>query len=151
MIFYKINNFYETVKKVQEAQQTNARILLLRYDMNQGCGAQKVPDTNGPGQCCGCGYRCGWRRADSSPEDRENLCAPVAEGGTDYAKGNRLCHVDGRKTIPRFRFIGNFISSFLTKIASGYRSIDDCRTGRTAISKRAPQADYTGNFNSETE
>lgn len=129
-----------TVGKVREAQRADPRIILLLHEENQGCGGAKCT-----------GYK--WARDNNvdvaiavdgdgqmDPEDMERLCAPVAADETDYAKGNRLFHADACSVIPKFRFVGNFISSFLTKIASGYWSITDCQTGYTAISKRALHA-----------
>ncbi|MFC6719943.1 glycosyltransferase family 2 protein [Halovalidus salilacus] len=48
------------------------------------------------------------------------LLDPIVEDEADYAKGNRLLYKEYRSDMPRFRFVGNAILTFLTKIASGY-------------------------------
>lgn len=68
------------------------------------------------------------------------LLDPIADGKADYAKGNRLLSREYRATMPRFRFIGNSILTFLTKIASGYWKTMDPQNGYTAISHDALDA-----------
>ena len=58
----------------------------------------------------------------------------VAGGECDYAKANRLFMHGARDVIPRHRYFGNAILSFLTKIASGYWHVADPEAGYTAIS-----------------
>lgn len=65
------------------------------------------------------------------------LLDPIVEGEADYAKGNRLLSREYRAAMPRFRFIGNSILTFLTKIASGYWKTMDPQNGYTAISHDA--------------
>ena len=65
------------------------------------------------------------------------LLDPIVEGNADYAKGNRLIYKDFREEMPAFRFLGNSILTFLTKIASGYWKTMDPQNGYTAISYRA--------------
>ena len=65
------------------------------------------------------------------------LLDPIVEGKADYAKGNRLIYKDFREEMPTFRFLGNSILTFLTKIASGYWKTMDPQNGYTAISYRA--------------
>jgi len=65
------------------------------------------------------------------------LLDPIVEGEADYAKGNRLLYEEYRRGMPRFRFVGNSILTFLTKIASGYWKTMDPQNGYTAISRRA--------------
>jgi len=62
------------------------------------------------------------------------LLDPIVEGDADYAKGNRLLYKGYRKEMPKFRFLGNSILTFLTKIASGYWKTMDPQNGYTAIS-----------------
>ncbi|ELY60612.1 glycosyltransferase family 2 protein [Natronolimnohabitans innermongolicus] len=68
------------------------------------------------------------------------LLDPIAEGDADYAKGNRLLSREYRAAMPRFRFVGNAILTFLTKIASGYWKTMDPQNGYTAISGDALEA-----------
>jgi hypothetical protein len=65
------------------------------------------------------------------------LLDPIVEGEADYAKGNRLLSEEFRRSMPRFRFFGNSVLTFLTKIASGYWKTMDPQNGYTAISRRA--------------
>lgn len=62
---------------------------------------------------------------------------PVANGSADYVKGNRFIHSDGCASMPRFRRLGNFLLSYLTKIASGYWTSMDSQNGYTVISLEA--------------
>ena len=62
------------------------------------------------------------------------LLDPLVEDEADYAKGNRLLSREYRAAMPRFRFVGNAILSFLTKVASGYWKTMDPQNGYTAIS-----------------
>ncbi|QLG60387.1 glycosyltransferase family 2 protein [Halorarum salinum] len=72
----------------------------------------------------------------TEPDIVERIVAPVAEGKADYAKGNRLLDRD-RDDMPMFRQVGNFMLTFLTKIASGYWKMMDPQNGSTAISHEA--------------
>ncbi|MDQ2051492.1 glycosyltransferase family 2 protein [Natronolimnohabitans sp. A-GB9] len=68
------------------------------------------------------------------------LLDPLVEDEADYAKGNRLLSREYREAMPRFRFVGNAILTFLTKIASGYWKTMDPQNGYTAISADALEA-----------
>ncbi|KDE58019.1 glycosyl transferase family 2 [Halostagnicola sp. A56] len=68
------------------------------------------------------------------------LLDPIVEGRADYAKGNRLLDREYRAAMPRFRFVGNSMLTFLTKIASGYWKTMDPQNGYTAISHEALEA-----------
>ncbi|MFB6165581.1 MAG: glycosyltransferase family 2 protein [Haloarculaceae archaeon] len=72
----------------------------------------------------------------TEPDIVERIVAPVAEGDAEYAKGNRLLRAD-RDAMPRFRQVGNFALTFLTKIASGYWKLMDPQNGSTAIAHEA--------------
>jgi glycosyltransferase involved in cell wall biosynthesis len=71
------------------------------------------------------------------PEYMPKLLDPIVSGEADYAKGNRLLYREYRQEMPRFRFFGNSVLTFLTKIASGYWKTVDPQNGYTAISKEA--------------
>lgn len=68
------------------------------------------------------------------------LLDPIVEGSADYAKGNRLLDREYRSAMPRFRFVGNSMLTFLTKVASGYWKTMDPQNGYTAISHEALEA-----------
>jgi len=67
----------------------------------------------------------------------QRLLDPIIDGNVDYAKGNRLLYKDYREEMPKFRFLGNSILTFLTKISSGYWKTMDPQNGYTAISHYA--------------
>jgi hypothetical protein len=69
------------------------------------------------------------------PADLERLAAPVARGEVDYAKANRLVSGEAWRVMPRSRYLGGAILSFLTKIASGYWHVADSQSGYTAASR----------------
>ncbi|MDR1657166.1 MAG: glycosyltransferase family 2 protein [Deltaproteobacteria bacterium] len=127
----------------QEAQRLgllDPRIVLLTHPSNQGVGGAIAS-----------GYK--WARdhdldmtavmagdGQMDPADLPALCDLVALEGVDYAKGNRLVYEESYNLIPKVRFYGNAVLSFLTKIASGYWHIADSQTGYTVISLRALKA-----------
>jgi glycosyltransferase involved in cell wall biosynthesis len=65
---------------------------------------------------------------------------PIADGVAGYAKGNRFARPADWAAMPRFRFVGNVLLSYLTKIASGYWGLMDSQNGYTAISLAALEA-----------
>jgi glycosyltransferase involved in cell wall biosynthesis len=69
------------------------------------------------------------------PSDLERIVLPVARGEVDYAKANRLVSGQAWEVIPRSRYLGNAMLSFLTKIASGYWHVADSQSGYTAASR----------------
>jgi glycosyltransferase involved in cell wall biosynthesis len=109
------------------------RVEVLRHERNQGVGAAIVT-----------GYRRALaERVDATavmagdnqmdPDELESLVLPVARGEVDYAKANRLFTGSAWQLIPRSRYLGNAILSFLTKIASGYWHVADSQAGYTVI------------------
>jgi glycosyltransferase involved in cell wall biosynthesis len=116
-----------------QARAADDRVAVLEHDTNQGVGAATMT-----------GYRRSLEgeyditcvmNADGQmePADLETLVRAVASGECDYAKANRLFTAEAWELIPRTRYIGNAILSFLTKIASGYWHIADSQSGYTAI------------------
>jgi glycosyltransferase involved in cell wall biosynthesis len=106
---------------------------VLRHERNQGVGAAIVT-----------GYRRALaERVDATavmagdnqmdPDELESLVLPVVRGEVDYAKANRLFTGSAWQLIPRSRYLGNAILSFLTKIASGYWHVADSQAGYTVI------------------
>ena len=129
-----------TATVVQEyitGQDPPSRVTLLRREQNSGPGAAVVQ-----------GYRhCLSLNVDIAavmdgdgqmdPADLIHLITPIAKNQADYAKGNRLFHLQARETIPPIRFFGNAFLSMLTKIASGYWHVADSQSGFVAISRTA--------------
>jgi len=65
------------------------------------------------------------------------LLEPIMEGRADYTKGNRLVSSGYRKGMSTWRSLGNYMLTFLNKIASGYWHIEDPQNGFTAITARS--------------
>jgi glycosyltransferase involved in cell wall biosynthesis len=118
----------------ERAAAGDPRVEVIRHERNEGVGAAIVT---------------GYRRAiadavdvtavmaadgQMDPDDLETLVRAVASGEVDYAKANRLASGQAFELIPKTRFFGNAILSFLTKIASGYWHVADSQSGFTAIS-----------------
>jgi glycosyltransferase involved in cell wall biosynthesis len=112
------------------------RVEIVRHERNQGVGAAIVT---------------GYRRAlaegidatavmagdnQMDPAELEGLALPVVRGELDYAKANRLFTGSAWTLIPRSRYLGNAVLSFLTKIASGYWHVADSQAGYTVLSLR---------------
>jgi glycosyltransferase involved in cell wall biosynthesis len=128
-----------TGKIVEDIISQDARVRLVRHEQNRGVGAT-----------IGTGYI--WCRdndvdiavvmagdAQMDPADLPGLLDPVVEDRADYAKGNRLVTGEAWTRIPRHRYLGNMVLTFMTKIASGYWHVTDSQCGYTALSKRALQ------------
>jgi glycosyltransferase involved in cell wall biosynthesis len=62
-----------------------------------------------------------------------NLVAPILVGEADYAKGNRFFELEGLRSMPLVRLVGNSLLSFLNKLSSGYWEIFDPTNGFTAL------------------
>jgi len=126
-----------TFEIVQEFAKKDSRIVCIKHEKNRGPGAAIVT---------------GYKRAlqdkmdivavmagdnQMDPAYLPDLLEPIIEGRADYAKGNRLLNPEYRRGMSRWRFFGNSILTFLTKIASGYWQVVDPQNGYTAISRRA--------------
>ena len=116
---------------------TNQRIRLLQHEANKGMGAALVT-----------GYKAALKEEmdvvvkmdgdnQMDPEQLPNLVEMIIEGKADYTKGNRLLSPEYRSGMTKWRFLGNAMLTFLTKIGSGYWQMMDPQNGYTAISRRA--------------
>ena len=118
---------------VKNRQKEDGRIIYLRHGENEGVGGAIAT-----------GYK--WGRdheieisvvmagdAQMDPKDLPRLLDPVAGGEAHYAKGNRLFTGKAWSVIPKARYLGNAILSFLTKIASGYWHVADSQSGYGAV------------------
>lgn len=126
-----------TVDMVRSEMKKTEKVQLIIHPKNQGVGGAIASGYN-------------WARdheydiavvmagdGQMDPEDLPKIIEPVANGSTDYAKGNRLFYGDAWEMIPHYRYLGNSMLSLLTKIASGYWHIADSQSGYTAISLTA--------------
>jgi glycosyltransferase involved in cell wall biosynthesis len=122
-----------TGEVVKAHQEEDSRIIYLRHPRNEGVGGAIVT-----------GYK--WARdnevsisvvmagdAQMDPGDLPRLLDPVVDGEVDYSKGNRLFTGRAWRVIPKTRYLGNAVLSFLTKIASGYWHVADSQSGYGAV------------------
>jgi len=122
-----------TGEVVKAHQQEDSRIIYLRHPDNEGVGGAIVT-----------GYK--WARdheisisvvmagdAQMDPKDLPKLLDPIVNGEVDYSKGNRLFTGKAWRVIPKTRYLGNGVLSFLTKIASGYWHVADSQSGYSAV------------------
>ena len=118
---------------VKSKQEGDVRITYIRHPQNTGVGGAIAT-----------GYK--WARdkgidisvvmagdAQMDPRDLPSLLNPIADGEVDYSKGNRLFTGKAWRVIPKGRYFGNAILSFLTKIASGYWHVADSQSGYGAV------------------
>jgi glycosyltransferase involved in cell wall biosynthesis len=70
------------------------------------------------------------------PHDLPAVVRPIAEGAADYVKGDRFQSEDITRVMPRGRYVGGQVFSWLTSRALGMR-ISDSQCGYTAISREA--------------
>ena len=118
---------------VKSKQEGDVRITYIRHPQNTGVGGAIAT-----------GYK--WARdkgidisvvmagdAQMDPKDLPGLLNPIADGEVDYSKGNRLFTGKAWRVIPKGRYFGNAILSFLTKIASGYWHVADSQSGYGAV------------------
>ena len=67
------------------------------------------------------------------PADLLRLLEPLVDGRCEYAKGNRFLMSRELDIMPKGRLAGNFVLTFLTKLASGYWNVFDPQNGYLAI------------------
>jgi len=127
------NSKDNTKKLIEEEIKRDSRIELIVHSENHGVGGAIIS-----------GFKHGLRlnleifaimAGDNqmNPNYLNKLIDPIIENKADFTKGNRLkkgLH-DG---MPKYRYIGNKILSFLNKFSSGYWNIEDPQNGYVAIS-----------------
>jgi len=116
---------------------SQATVVPIRHDRNRGAGGA---------------IKTGYRRAlaeevdlvvtmdadgQMDPALLPRLLDPLVAGEADYAKGDRLATPAHRREMPRFRRVGNWLLTLLTKVASGYWGTRDPQNGYTAITAEA--------------
>ena len=122
-----------TGEVVKARQKGDSRLVCLRHQTNEGVGGDIAT-----------GYK--WARdhevfatvimagdAQMDPKDLPKLLDPIVNGEVDYSKGNRLFTGKAWRIIPKTRYLGNAVLSFLTKIASGYWHVADSQSGYGAV------------------
>ena len=66
-----------------------------------------------------------------------DIVHPIASGLCDFTKGNRFIHLEGLRSMPFARWMGNVGLTFLTKFASGQWHLSDPTNGYLAIHREA--------------
>jgi dolichol-phosphate mannosyltransferase len=101
------------------------RITLLRLEKNQGVGGATVAGMEHALDLgCAIVVKCD-SDGQMDPQHIPWLLEPIAEGIADHVKGSRFHHVRELRRMPRLRFLGNVVLTFLTKLSSGYWNILD--------------------------
>jgi len=132
-----VNENHEFVEKIKEEYDFEQKVVPVKHSENKGVGGaiktgyllaldddiDVTAVMGGDGQM--------------DPDNLHLLIDAIIEGEADYAKGNRLMHYSYRQEMTKWRFIGNAILTFLTKVASGYWKTMDPQNGYTAISNYA--------------
>ena len=75
--------------------------------------------------------------AQMDPAFLPDLLDPIADEGVEFTKANRFYSRASYAGMPRYRFLGSIVLSFMTKLASGYWHLFDPQNGYTAISRSA--------------
>ncbi len=126
-----------TAEIIQAMGKENHKIIFINHECNKGVGAAIIS-----------GYKksleddmdiavvmAGDNQMD--PAFLQSFLNPIIEGRADYTKGNRLLAAESRRGMSRWRFFGNSMLTYLTKISSGYWQMMDPQNGYTAISRQA--------------
>lgn len=122
---------------VVKTKARDKRVSVIFHEENQGvggatvtgynaalkAGAEIVVKVDGDGQMF--------------PEDIPQLIRPILRKRADYAKGNRFEALEELRQMPLVRLVGNAFLSLLSKISSGYWSVNDPTNGFTAIHRDA--------------
>lgn len=130
----------ERAARTRVSDDTDDQIVAIRHDQNRGAGGAIKT-----------GYFAA--RADGidvtvtidadgqmDPAMMTRLLDPIVTDEADYTKGNRLSNSEFRSSMPKFRLLGNWLLTGLTRIASGYWDVTDPQNGYTAISLPALEA-----------
>jgi glycosyltransferase involved in cell wall biosynthesis len=123
-----------TVERARSVDDTRVEVIV--HERNGGVGAAIVTGYKRSlsQQMVATAVMAGDNQMD--PDELEELALPVVRGELDYAKANRLFTGSAWRLIPRSRYLGNAVLSFLTKIASGYWHVADSQAGYTVLSLR---------------
>ena len=115
----------------------DARVTVLQSPVNEGVGAAMARGfKHALGQGAGIIVKMDGD-GQMDPADLARLLEPIVEGRCEYAKGNRFLMSRELDIMPRARLAGNFVLTFLTKLASGYWNVFDPQNGYVAITSDA--------------
>lgn len=117
------------------------RLVVVRHERNGGMGAAM---RSGLDEALRLGADIGIKMdgdGQMDPDQLPRLLDPLCgEDPISYTKGNRLLDRRALARMPRVRMFGNFVLTFLAKLASGYWHLLDPVNGYTAIRREAWQA-----------
>lgn len=130
----------------QDATEQAARAAAHRE--RRGCEILRHDHNRGVGAAIATGYRRALELgadivvvvgadAQMDPADLPALIDAVVSGAADYAKGNRLRWPGVTRIMPRHRWVGNWVLTWLTRPVSGCWTVTDSQCGYTAVSRRA--------------
>jgi dolichol-phosphate mannosyltransferase len=112
---------------------TDPRVRVERHETNRGVGGAMV---TGFRAALDGGFDVAIKMdADDQMDARELpiLVRPIELRMAEYVKGNRFRRTGRPSSMPRLRWFGNVVLSFLTKVASGYWHVFDPQCGFIAI------------------
>ncbi len=112
---------------------TDARIHVEHHEKNRGVGGAMV---TGFRAALDGGFDVAIKMdADDQMDASElpTLVRPIELGMAEYVKGNRFRRTGRPSSMPRLRWFGNVVMSFLTKVASGYWHVFDPQCGFIAV------------------
>ncbi|MBI2288038.1 MAG: glycosyltransferase family 2 protein, partial [Chloroflexi bacterium] len=124
----------DATRQIAESLQ-DGRICVLSSSHNRGVGASIV---NGYKQALEDGFNIMVVMAGDgqmSAKYLPDLLGPIISGKADYSKGNRFLYPGHTKGMSNWRFFGNRVLTYLTKIASGYWEIGDPQNGYAAATR----------------
>ena len=110
------------------------RVTVLQSPVNEGVGGATVARLPACARRRGTGIIVKMDGdGQMDPADLPRLLEPIVDGRCEYAKGNRFLMSRELDIMPRARLAGNFVLTFLTKLASGYWNVFDPQNGYVAI------------------
>ncbi|NLW95148.1 MAG: glycosyltransferase family 2 protein [Chlamydiae bacterium] len=122
------------------AARADKRLLLVRHAKRRGVGAAIRTGYRKAIECGAAVAVVMPGDAQADPADLPRLLDPVAVGGADYSKGNRLADPILARPMPPVRRFGNRLLSALTRLAVGHPGIRDSQCGYTAAGPAALRA-----------
>ncbi len=137
MIIVNDGSADDTRDRIVSYMETDKRIVLVDHVVNSGLGQTLID-----------GYLKSIELkidvvavmagdAQMDPDDLFDVVIPVVRDEADYVKGTRLTNANVKSKMPKYRYIGNSILTFLSKFATGYWYVIDPQCGYTAISHKA--------------
>jgi len=127
------DNTYNVIKNEMEG---NPKIMPIHHYKNRGVGgAIKSGLAEFINSDCNImAIMAGDNQMD--PDYLEALIDPIIKKKTDITKGNRL-KKENWKGMSKWRLLGNFLLTFMTRISTGFWKISDPQNGYVAASKEA--------------